>query len=55
MILGYAIIAVPTSIVTSELTRKTAQEITTQVCLSCMAEGHSKDASFCKFCGEKLN
>jgi voltage-gated potassium channel len=55
MILGYAIIAVPTGIVTSELTRKTAQDITTQVCSSCLAEGHDKDASFCKFCGEKLN
>ncbi len=54
MILGYAIIAVPTGIVTSELTRVT-KDTTTQVCPSCLQEGHDRDAEYCKFCGEKLN
>jgi len=53
MILGYSIIAVPTGIVTSELTR-TSKETTTQVCPSCLQEGHDKDAEFCKYCGSKL-
>ncbi len=53
MILGYSIIAVPTGIVTSELT-KTKSTVTTQVCPSCLKEGHDIDATFCKFCGEKL-
>ncbi|MCW3785103.1 ion transporter [Plebeiibacterium sediminum] len=54
MILGYAIIAVPTGIVTSELT-KVSKDTTTQVCPACLQEGHDRDAEYCKFCGEKLN
>ncbi len=54
MILGYGIIAVPTGIVTSELTRKQAKKVTTQACKLCMAEGHDQDASHCKFCGAEL-
>ena len=53
MIIGYAIIAIPTGIVSVSLARKT--EITTQVCPDCLCEGHDKDAKFCKRCGEKLN
>ena len=53
MILGYGIIAVPTGIVTSEMTRmKTG--VTTQVCRECTSEGHDPDALFCKFCGTRL-
>ncbi|TLX72146.1 ion transporter [Labilibacter sediminis] len=54
MIIGYAIIAVPTGIVTAELTRKSSETTTTQVCPSCLQEGHDSDAEFCKFCGEAL-
>jgi len=53
MILGYGIIAVPTGIVTVELT-KTTKNINTQSCPQCAAEGHDNDAVHCKFCGEKL-
>ena len=56
MILGYAIIAVPTGIVTSEITnQQKTKTITTQVCPNCLKEGHDPDAVFCKFCGEKIN
>ncbi len=55
MILGYAIIAVPTGIVTAELSNKPERKITTQVCPECLAEGHDVDAKFCKFCGTELN
>ncbi|MCP3942320.1 MAG: ion transporter [Desulfobacteraceae bacterium] len=55
MILGYGIIAVPTGIVTSEMTRAVQQKVTTQVCFECMAEGHEPDAVFCKFCSARLN
>lgn len=54
MLMGYAIIAVPTGIVTSELTqtyRKTRDKL---VCLSCGNEDHDSDARYCKKCGEKL-
>jgi len=55
MILGYGIIAVPTGIVTAELSGlKKSQIVSTQSCLHCSAEGHDADAIFCKFCGEKL-
>ena len=54
MILGYGIIAVPTGIVTSKMHTIKEQKISTQACPSCGREGHSIDASFCRFCGEKL-
>jgi voltage-gated potassium channel len=53
MILGYGIIAVPTGIVTSEMTRIKTQ-VTTQACRECSREGHDPDALFCKYCGMKL-
>ncbi|SCX90766.1 ion transporter [Desulfoluna spongiiphila] len=55
MVLGYAIIAVPTGIVTSELSLASRKTVSTQVCPCCMAEGHEPDAVFCKFCSERLN
>jgi len=54
MILGYGIIAVPTGIVTVELTRATPRQAMATVCPACGKEGHDRDASFCKFCGGKL-
>ena len=54
MILGYGIIAVPTGIVTLEMSRVKDKSISTQVCPHCSAEGHDVDASHCKFCGSKL-
>ena len=57
MILGYAIIAVPTGIVTSEMvsTKDKDSKLTTQVCRYCSREGHMADAVFCKYCGGRLN
>lgn len=54
MVMGYAIIAVPTGIVTSELTRGEYKAITTRSCPACSKEGHDLDASNCKFCGNSL-
>jgi voltage-gated potassium channel len=54
MILGYAIIAVPTGIFTAELTRAKAPPVSGQACLSCGAWGHDVDAAFCKYCGASL-
>lgn len=54
MITGYAIIAVPTGIVTAELTSSMRHKPTRQACPSCGREGHDDDATHCKFCGSGL-
>lgn len=55
MIMGYAIIAVPTGIVTAEISQQTfKQKVSTQACPQCSLEGHDSDASHCKFCGARL-
>jgi voltage-gated potassium channel len=54
MIIGYGIIAVPTGIVTVELSQAVHRGVSTQACPSCGSEGHDKDAKFCKYCGEAL-
>jgi voltage-gated potassium channel len=55
MVLGYAIIAVPTGIVTSELTASRYRGgQSRQACPSCGREGHDDDAKHCKFCGSAL-
>ncbi len=53
MICGYGIIAIPTGIVTSELTFK--RQLSTQACPECGAEGHDQNAKFCKSCAAELN
>ncbi|WP_299621418.1 ion transporter [uncultured Tenacibaculum sp.] len=55
MILGYAIIAIPTGIVSSEIVKKTAPNLNTQSCPHCSAENHKDDAIYCYHCGHKLN
>lgn len=56
MIIGYAIIAVPTGIVSAELIKEAKSGgISTQACPQCSREGHDTDARHCKFCGSKLN
>lgn len=54
MILGYAIIAVPTGIVTSELTAARGRGHSRQACPACGREGHDDDATHCKYCGAAL-
>jgi voltage-gated potassium channel len=58
MLMGYAIIAVPTGIITAEL----AAEMSSQKnqlrnarnCKTCGASGHEPDAHYCAHCGEHL-
>nr|WP_319997986.1 ion transporter [uncultured Draconibacterium sp.] len=54
MIMGYAIIAVPTGIVTAEIINPTSEK-NTQVCPQCLHPSHDDDAVFCKKCGSRLN
>ncbi len=59
MILGYAVIAVPAGIISSEVLKehktKKLSQISTQACRYCSLEGHDTDADFCKYCGEPLH
>ncbi len=54
MLLGYAIIAVPTGIVTVELASAVKHSVRTDACPDCGAEGHASDAVYCRYCGASL-
>ncbi len=55
MLTGYAIIAVPTGIVTTEMALAVkARREGVQACKNCGREGHDHNAEYCKFCGSKL-
>ncbi len=54
MLTGYGIIAVPTGIVTVELTRASAAPVSTQACPACGIGGHEHDAAYCRRCGSRL-
>lgn len=54
MVMGYAIIAVPTGIVTVELGAASRRRMNTQACPNCGADEHDNDAQYCKRCGGKL-
>ena len=57
MLMGYAIIAVPTGIVSSEVVKSTRHNVqtNTQACPYCMANKHRDEANHCYSCGNKLN
>ncbi len=56
MIMGYGIIAVPTGIVTVELSNlRGGIAFSSQSCPQCSREGHMTDAVFCKYCSALLN
>ena len=55
MILGYAIIAVPTGIVTNEfISDKRKNTMNNKACAHCGKNGHESDAEYCKYCGGNL-
>lgn len=65
MIVGYAVIAVPTGIVSAEFVNNSRggrkkkknieKTISTQACRYCSREGHDEDAIYCKYCGERIH
>ena len=54
MLTGYGIIAVPTGIVTAELSRATVRPVSSQACPGCGLGAHEFDAAYCRRCGAKL-
>lgn len=56
MLVGYAIIAVPTGIFANELMRaKLPKPEDPLNCPQCARAGHSEDARYCRFCGSSLS
>lgn len=53
MTLGYGIIAVPTGIITVEMSKQSQKNVhlNTQSCQHCSSDGHRDDAEFCFNCG----
>tara|TARA_R110001592_G_scaffold363221_3_gene681704 strand:+ start:90706 stop:91548 length:843 start_codon:yes stop_codon:yes gene_type:complete len=54
MIMGYAIIAVPTGIVTGEMINNKNQNISAKKCHRCQSKITATPANYCNTCGEKL-
>jgi len=56
MVMGYSLIVVPTGIVSAHLgpVARRVEEVSTQACFDCSAEGHDADAEHCKYCGAAL-
>lgn len=54
MLLGYAIIAVPTGIYTSNLVYARVNQDGPLNCPQCARAGHQADARYCRFCGTAL-
>ncbi|GAB4401238.1 MAG: hypothetical protein OHK0048_17510 [Rhodoferax sp.] len=54
MLLGWGTLAVPTGIVTAEMTHARRSPTTTRTCHECLTEGHLPDARFCRNCGARL-
>ena len=54
MILGYSIIAVPTGIITAEMSNLSSLRKDDKKCESCGLVSHDDDAVFCKHCGSAI-
>lgn len=59
MLTGYAIIAVPTGIVTAEISQQNRlarnSKTGNTTCKECLTEDHDDDAGFCKHCGAEMD
>ncbi|MDI1244618.1 MAG: ion transporter [Rhodoferax sp.] len=55
MLLGWGTLAVPTGIVTAEMSYARQATVTTRSCHECLTEGHMPDANFCRHCGAHLS
>lgn len=51
MLTGYSILAIPTGIITAELSQEIMREKRAKKCKQCESTGHDSDARYCKFCG----
>ncbi|MEN8136683.1 MAG: ion transporter [Thermodesulfobacteriota bacterium] len=54
MIVGYCIIAVPTGIISAEISQRTNKKICNRPCPGCGSCDHNPAAEYCQYCGERL-
>ncbi len=54
MLIGYAIIAIPTGIVSVELARTSQAPADSVTCPACARSGQAPEDTYCRFCGSKL-
>ncbi|WP_065187427.1 ion transporter [Shewanella woodyi] len=54
MLLGYSIIAIPTGILTAEISQEMGKSKDLRRCSNCLKTGHENDASYCDHCGSEL-
>ncbi len=55
MVMGYGILAVPTGIVTAEITKSMGHnKVTSNICEGCGYRWHDDDAVYCKHCGNTI-
>lgn len=56
MLTGWGILAVPTGIISSEITaQRFTRVVRPRLCPVCLSEGHESTSRFCKDCGAELN
>ena len=54
MLIGYSIIAIPTGILTAEISHEMVKVRDLRKCSNCGKKGHDNDAQFCNHCGSEL-
>ncbi|MES2743221.1 MAG: ion transporter [Pseudomonadota bacterium] len=54
MLLGWGILAVPTGIISAEMTSQRHQRVAARHCDACQSGGHEAEARFCLHCGAPL-
>ena len=54
MLMGWGVLAVPTGIVTAEMTSQRLHAMRPRACGACGAGDHAADAKFCRLCGSLL-
>lgn len=54
ILIGYSVIAIPTGILTSQMTADLQNKRHKRRCPGCHATGHEDTAKYCKACGERL-
>lgn len=54
ILVGYSVIAIPTGILTAQMTQELQKKSALRSCLRCHQDEHESDAHYCKICGEHL-